>query len=72
VVAAPNLGAATSSPRSVNSMPRHRITTASLLQAIEDQRAEEASSRWEELSREFMSEASDADSSDSDRTDAAA
>lgn len=35
-------------------MPRHRITTDSLLQDIDRQRAAEASSRWDELSREFM------------------
>jgi hypothetical protein len=37
-------------------MARHRITTASLLQAIDDQRAEEASARWDEISREYMSD----------------
>jgi hypothetical protein len=37
-------------------MARHRITTASLLQDIERQRAEEASSRWDELIREFMND----------------
>jgi hypothetical protein len=37
-------------------MHRHQITTASLLQAIDDQRADEASSRWDEISREFMSD----------------
>jgi len=47
-------------------MARHRITTASLLKDIERQRAEEATTRWDELSREFMRddealEASDAD-----------
>ena len=35
-------------------MARHRITTDSLLQDIERQRAEEAASRWDEVSREFM------------------
>ena len=35
-------------------MPRHLITTASLLQAIDDQRADEASTRWDEVTREFM------------------
>jgi hypothetical protein len=37
-------------------MARHRITTESLLHDIERQRSEEASSRWDELSREFMNE----------------
>jgi len=37
-------------------MARHRITTASLLQDIERQRADEATSRWDELSREFMND----------------
>ena len=43
-------------------MARHRITTDSLLQDIERQRAAEASSRWDELSREFMTD--DADESE--------
>ena len=45
-------------------VPRHLITTASLLQAIDDQRAEEASTRWDEITREFMSGDAD-DSGDS-------
>jgi len=49
-----NLGAGTSGSRSVTRMARHRITTASLLNDIERQRAEEAASRWNEVSREFM------------------
>jgi hypothetical protein len=49
-------------------MPRHLITTASLLQAIDDQRAEEASTRWDEITREFMTGGTD----DSDRADSAA
>jgi len=49
-----NLGGDTSEARNVTRMTRHRITTASLRQDIERQRAEEASSRWDELSREFM------------------
>jgi NAD(P)-dependent dehydrogenase (short-subunit alcohol dehydrogenase family) len=52
-----NLGAGTSPSRNVARMARHRITTESLLQDIERQRADEASSRWDELSREFMQEA---------------
>ena len=56
-----NLGADTSARRTVDQMPRHHITTASLLQAIDDQRADEASTRWEEISREFMSEESATD-----------
>jgi hypothetical protein len=51
-----NLGASTSERRTVDQMHRHQITTASLLQAIDDQRADEASSRWDEISREFMSD----------------
>jgi hypothetical protein len=50
-------------------MPRHLITTASLLQAIDDQRAEEASSRWDEVTREFMSadeERADIETEDAD------
>jgi hypothetical protein len=61
-----NLGDGSAPPRSLARMARHRITTDSLLQDIERQRAEEAASRWDELSREFMqedsSEGSDADS----------
>jgi hypothetical protein len=34
----------------------HQITTASLLRAIDDQRADEASSRWEEITRDFMTD----------------
>jgi hypothetical protein len=37
-------------------MRPHQITTASLLQAIDDQRADEASSRWDEVTREFMTD----------------
>ena len=37
-------------------MPRHLITTASLLQAIDDQRADKASNRWDEVTREFMND----------------
>jgi hypothetical protein len=42
-------------------MPRHRITTASLLDDIERRRAAEASSRWQELSRQYMREDAPAD-----------
>ncbi len=49
-----NLGAGTCAPRTLSEMPRHRITTASLLNDIERHRIDEATSRWEELSREFM------------------
>lgn len=51
-----NLGDGSAPPRSLARMARHRITTDSLLQDIERQRAEEAASRWDELSREFMQE----------------
>ena len=42
-------------------MARSPITTASLLQAIDDQRADEASARWDEISRDFMTGESDGD-----------
>lgn len=62
-----NLGGGSVPPRSLARMARHRITTDSLLQDIERQRAEGAASRWDELSREFMKddapEDSEADSS---------
>jgi signal transduction histidine kinase len=51
-----NLGAGTSKRRTVDQMRPHQITTASLLQAIDDQRADEASSRWDEVTREFMTD----------------
>jgi hypothetical protein len=51
-------------------MPRHFITTASLLQAIDDQRAEEASTRWDEVTREFMSGESGSDDVDPAHPDA--
>ena len=61
-----NLGAGTCAPRSVNEMPRHRITTASLLEEIDRQRAEEATSRWDELTREFMIDDEALEQSDND------
>ncbi len=51
-----NLGAGTSARRTVDQMLPHQITTASLLRAIDDQRADEASSRWEEITRDFMTD----------------
>jgi len=47
-------------------MLRHRITTASLLEEIELQRAEEATSRWDELTREFMNDDAALEQSDKD------
>jgi hypothetical protein len=42
-------------------MPRHRITTASLLADIERLRVAAASTRWQEVSREYMREDTQAD-----------
>lgn len=42
-------------------MPRHRITTASLLQDFERRRADEASLRWDELTREVMRDDAESD-----------
>jgi hypothetical protein len=35
-------------------VPRHRITTSTLLDDIERQRARAAARRWDELNREYM------------------
>lgn len=46
-------------------MPRHRITTASLLADIERRRVAASSTRWQEISREYMREDSPADQPES-------